>query len=309
MGVEGISHMATKSAADVAADLKDAQDGGASNLTEPTKGHCSRSSAKFIIQAFGVLNIPAASYKATDSDKIESHMYHNAVCAADKKRLKQKYECECGVVVENAKTNSVKGIEVGDKIVILTQAEIDAQKPINDKVLKITEFVPADSINPIYYESSDYLAADKGGEKGFATLQAGLAQTGRIAIGTFVSRGHQYTVAIRAYGQYGLVMSYLFAEYEVRECGKWKPVATVQAEVELCKQLMTETELAKETFTAAAYDPFLRNTRNLIAKKAAGATVDAVECEAAPAGSTDDMFNALQNMLNQVKAKAAAGGK
>src|SRR5271157_3372342 len=286
MGVEGILLMAKKSAAEVAADLKDAQDGGASVLGEPSKGVVSRSSAKFIIQAFGVMNIPAASYKATDNDKIDTHMYHNAACAAEKKRLKQEYVCECGTKVENAKSNSVKGIEVGDKVVILTQAEIDAQKPISDKVLKITEFVPADSINPIYYESSDYLAADKGGEKGFATLQAALAQTGRIAVGTFVSRGHQYTVAIRAYGQYGLVMSYLFAEYEVRECGKWKPVATVQAEVELCKQLMTETELAKETFTAAAYDQFLRNTRNLIAKKAAGETVDAVECEAAQAGST-----------------------
>jgi DNA end-binding protein Ku len=309
MRLEGISHMATKSAAEVAAELKDAQDGGASVLSEPAKGHCSRSSAKFIIQAFGVMNIPAASYKATDADKIESHMYHNAKCASEKKRLKQEYKCECGEKVENAKTNSVKGVEVGDKIVLLTQAELDAQKPINDKVLKITSFVPAESINPIYYESSEYLAADKGGEKGFATLQQALANKDRVAIGTFVSRGHQYSVAIRAYGQYGLVMSYLFAEYEVRECGKWKPVATVQAEVALCETLMTETELAKDTFTAAAYDPFLRNCRNLIAKKAAGETVNPVECEAAPAGGTDDLFNALNEMLNQQKAKAAAGSK
>src|SRR5471030_2890808 len=120
--------MATKSAAEVAADLKDVQDGGSSILGEPAKGHCSRSSAKFIIQAFGVMNIPAASYKATDDDKIDSHMYHNATCAAAKKRLKQEYVCECGTKVENAKSNSVKGVEVGDKVVILTQAEIDEQK-------------------------------------------------------------------------------------------------------------------------------------------------------------------------------------
>lgn len=297
--------MAKKSAAEVAADLKDVQDGGTSVLGEPSKGHCSRSSAKFIIQAFGVMNIPAASYKATDNDKIDSHMYHNATCAAEGKRLKQEYNCECGTKVENAKTNSVKGVEVNGKVVILTQAEIDAQKPISDKVLKITGFVPQDAIDVIYYESTDYLAADKGGEKGFATLQAGLAQTGRVAIGTFVSRGHQYSVAIRPQGQHGLVMSYLFAEYEVRECGKWKPVAVNPAEVELVKQLMTETELAKDKFEAAAYDPYLRNTRNLIAKKAAGATVDPVVCEDAPAGSTDDLLNSLQAMLNQKKAAAA----
>ena len=273
----------------------------------PAKGVVSRSTGKFMIQAFGVMNIPAASFKATDSDKLDTHMYHSATCIS---RLNQKYTCQgCNQDVPNAKTTAVTGVEIGDKVILLTQEEMDKAKPASDKVLKITGFVPEDSINVIYYESTEYLAAEKGGEKPFATFQKGLAQTGRAAIGTIVSRGHQYTVAVRPYGANGLVMSYLFADYEVRECGKWKPVETNQVEVELVKKLMTETELAKDAFTPAEYDSYLANMRKVIEKKLNGETVEACYTGEAPTQGTDDMIAALQATLDGMKGKAAKAGK
>ena len=225
--------MTKKSSSDVADDLKSAMGSAADAKTildTPDKKTASRSTWKGYISAFGVMLIPAATLKATDVDAIETHMYHSAACP---NRLVQKYTCSCcDTEVPNARTNALKGVEVGDKVITLTQAELDAQKPTSDKILKVTEFVPADAIDVTYYESSEYIAADKGGQKAFATFQQALAQTGRIAIGTFVSRGHQYTVALRPKGQYGIVMSYLFAEYEVRNCGKWTPVVVNPAEAD-----------------------------------------------------------------------------
>src|SRR5208283_2605160 len=156
----------SKKAADVAADLASAMGTASADSTPimnaPEKKTASRSTWKGMISAFGVMVFPVATYKATDSDSIETHMYHSAACM---NRLEQKYVCKgCNIEVPNAKTNAVKGVEVGDKVVVLTQADLDAQKPSNDKVLKITEFVPADAIDVTYYESSEYLAADKGGE-------------------------------------------------------------------------------------------------------------------------------------------------
>jgi DNA end-binding protein Ku len=251
--------------------------------------------------------IPAKGYKATDTDKIEANMYHSADCMS---RLQQKYTCiGCGTEVPNALSTAVRGYTVGDKIVTISKAELEAQAPANDKVLKITGFVPADSVDVTYYESSEYLAADKGGEKAFATFQQGLAESNRVAIGTLVSRNHQYTVAIRPKGQHGLVMSYLFAEYEVRDCGKWQAVPTNREEVELVKQLMTETELAQDKFEAAAYDPYLANVRKLIGDKAKGCTVSTPDVEATPKAGTDDIMDALKAMLEQQKAKKATAGK
>jgi DNA end-binding protein Ku len=292
----------------VAADLKSAMGSAADAKTildTPDKKTASRSTWKGYISAFGVMLIPAATLKATDVDAIETHMYHSAACP---NRLVQKYTCSCcDTEVPNARTNALKGVEVGDKVITLTQAELDAQKPTSDKILKVTEFVPADAIDVTYYESSEYIAADKGGEKAFATFQQALAQTGRIAIGTFVSRGHQYTVALRPKGQYGIVMSYLFAEYEVRNCGKWTPVVVNPAEVDLVKQLMTETELAKEVFTPAAYDPYLSGVRKMIAAKANGTEVCTPAADEVPK-ATDDLLAALKATLEQQKAKAAKAG-
>jgi DNA end-binding protein Ku len=297
-----------KSAAAVAEELKAVQEAASkpATLETPAKGVVSRSTAKFMIQAFGVINIPAASYKAAESDKLDTHMYHSADCLHP---LKQSYACEfCNTKVENARSAAATGIEVGEQIILITKDEMVKAQPIKDGVLKISAFVPAESIDVIYYESTEYVAADKGGEKSFATFQQGLALSGRVAIGTIVSRGHQYTVALRPYGQNGIVMSYLYADYEVRTCGKWKPVQTNPTEVALFQQLMSETELALDKFTPAEYDPYLANMREVIRKKSNGETVDACSTEEEPtATGTDGLLSLLQATLNQTKAKAASG--
>ena len=92
----------------------------------------------------------------------------------------------------------------------------------------------------------------------------------------------------------------------MRECGKWKSVATNPAEVELLKKLMSETELAKDVFTPAEYDPYLANIRGVIEKKVNGVAVDACYTdEAEPKSSTDDMLSLLQATLNQHQAAKA----
>ena len=304
--MEASTNMATekKSAAEIAAELSAVQSPKPEVCETPAKGVCSKSNGKFTISAFGVMNFPVAGFKAADSDKVETKMYHSLACV---NTLKQGYKCNgCGEEIQNALTTAVRGVLIGDKIITVTKEEMEKAKPASDKILKITGFVPAESINPIFYESTDYIAPEKGFEKPFLTFAQGLGQTDRVALGTIVGRGHQYTVAIRPYGANGMVMSYLFADYEVRDCGKWKSVATNPAEVELVKQLMTETELAKDTFTAAEYDPYLANVRSIIEKKLNGETVDACYTEKAePKQSTDDMLSLLQATLNQQKAAKA----
>ena len=312
---------AKKSAADVAADLKNtvAQDSTPEVCQTPAKQHAVKATWKGYLSAFGVVMIPVATYKATDTDTIERHMYHGFVPVEGEPD--KMFEC-CGSLKQGAmsctacgaevsKSNAAKGVKVGDKIVYITDAEMKSAQPTSDKILQITEFVPADAVDVTYYESSEYLAADKTGEKAFATFQQGLYETGRVAIGTFVSRGHQYTVAIRPKGQHGLVMSYLFAEYEVRDCGKWNAVETNPAEVELVKQLMTETELAKDAFTPAPYDPCFAAVRKLIAAKIAGETPSTPTQEAEPKAAVDDLLAKLQASVKNAKpkVKSAAAGK
>lgn len=303
---------AKKKAADVAADLKNEQaketKSTAPALETPAKEGLGKAS-RYMLQAFGVMNIPVAAYKATEADKLDTHMYHSPECINN---LKQSYHCSgCGVKVENAQNTAAKGVEVGDQVIFVTKEEIEKAKPASDKVIKITGFVPENKIDIIFYESTEYLTADdkaKTTNKPFATLQQALVNKKRVAIGTLVSRGHEYTVAIRPdfKNPDGLVMSYLYADYEVRTCTKWAPAVTNPAEVALVEQLMTETELAHDEFTPAKYDTYLANIREVIKKKAAGETTTAYateeKCEAT---GTDGLLDLLKATLNQQKAKGA----
>lgn len=274
-------------------------------IVTPEKGVTAKAVWTGYLSAFGLMTIPVKSYKAADTDKIERNMYHSATCV---NKLKYQSMICSGCNAEVAKGQEVYGVTVEGKVILVSDDEMNAQKPANEESLNVLEFVPVESINVIYYESSEYLACGDTTtqlQEVFANFRDGLKLSGRVAIGRIVSRGHEYYVAIRPYSN-GLVMSYLFAEYEVRECTKWTAVASNPSHAQTFAQLMSESEdYSKDVFTPASYDSYLKNVRNMIAKKAAGETVECPKPQEAPKAATD-LMAALQATLNQAKKKAAA---
>src|SRR6476660_6481494 len=79
----------------------------------------------------------------------------------------------------------------------------------------ITEFVPIESVDPVYVDKAYYLAPDKGGAKPYALLAKALLESEKCALGRWAARGKQYIVMIRAVEQ-GLVMQQLLYAGEVR---------------------------------------------------------------------------------------------
>jgi hypothetical protein len=63
---------------------------------------------------------------------------------------------------------------------------------------------PARSVDPVYFENTHYLGADKSGEKPYRLLAEAMAKSGRVAIAELVSRGKEQLVLIRPYRK-GLV--------------------------------------------------------------------------------------------------------
>jgi len=274
----------------------------------PLKQITAKATWSGFLSAFSLMSIPVKSYKATDTDKIERHSFHSAACL---NRIQQNTKVVCsGCGVEVDKDQTVKGVEVDGKVVLVCDEEMKAHQPAKDDVLEISEYVPQDAINPKYYESSEYLACSAEGtslKQIFANFRGGLVRTNRVAIGRIINRGHQYSVAIRPEGQHGLIMSYLFAEYEVRDCNKWEALVEDDG-AEIFAGLMESSDSAKDKFTPAPYDPVLAAQRKMIAKKAAGETVEAPKAAEAPKAQPDVMA-AMKEMLKQAKAKKAAAGK
>ena len=130
-------------------------------------------------------------------------------------RLKQQYLC-IKEEIPVAREDMVKGYEFAkDQYVMFTPEEIKALEEAGTHSADITEFVPIESIDPVYFDKAYYLAPDKGGAKPYALLARALRESGRCALGRWAARGKQYIVMIRPVED-GLMMQQLLYAAEVR---------------------------------------------------------------------------------------------
>lgn len=111
----------------------------------------------------------------------------------------------------------VKGYEVEKgEYVILEPEEIKALKIPSKQVLDIVEFVDADTIDLIYFETPYFVTPDgKGGEEAFGVIREALRETGKVGIGQLAIGGRERLCAIRPCGS-GIMLETLRYEEEIR---------------------------------------------------------------------------------------------
>src|SRR5215475_3171175 len=147
--------------------------------------------------SFGLVAIPVKLYSATQSGNAISFNLLHKDCGS---RLKQQYICQKdGSIVE--RDDMVKGYEFAkDQYVTFTPEEIKALEEAGTHAVEISEFVPVESIDPVYFDKTYYLAPDKGGAKPYALLTEALRQAGRCGVGRWAARGKAYLVLLRPVG-------------------------------------------------------------------------------------------------------------
>src|SRR3982751_5152751 len=256
--------------------------------------------------SFGLVSIPVKLYSATESSKsISFNMLHKG-CGS---RLKQQYLC-LKEEVPVAREEMVKGYEFAkDQYVIFSPEELKAREKAGTQMAEITEFVPIESVDPIYFDKAYYLAPDKGGAKPYALLARALHQSGRCALGRWAARGKQYIVMIRPIekdGSDGLVMQQLLYAAEVRSINEIEiPKTEVKdAELKLAQQLIEQQ--ASKSFDPSAYkDEVRERIEAAIQKKVEGQEITLAE-PAQPGAQVIDLMEALRASLEKKPAKRAA---
>ncbi|HEY5102609.1 MAG TPA: Ku protein, partial [Steroidobacteraceae bacterium] len=199
--------------------------------------------------SFGLVSIPVQVFTAAESTARVSFNLLHKDCGS---RLKQQYLCvKDGMKVERA--DMVKGYEFAkDQYVQFTADEIKALEAVGSDSIDIVEFVPLQSIDPVYFEKTYYLAPDKGGLKPYALLADALRDSKRCAVGSWSSKGKQHTVALRAAGVV-LVMQQLFFASEIRPAAEIivPEVKFKDAERKLALQLIEQQ--SSDAFDPQAY--------------------------------------------------------
>jgi len=251
--------------------------------------------------SFGLVSIPVKLYSATESSKsISFNMLHKG-CGS---RLKQQYLC-IKEEIPVAREDMVKGYEFSkDQYVIFTPEELKALEETGTGTADITEFVPLESVDPVYFDKAYYLGPDKGGAKPYALLAKALRESERCALGRWAARGKQYIVMIRAVED-GLVMQQLMYSGEVRsmkdidiERTEVKP-----AELKLAKQLIDAQ--SNEKFDPTQYkDEVSARIEAAIAKKVEGQEITLAE--APQTAQVIDLMEALRASLDRKPPKKGA---
>ncbi len=110
--------------------------------------------------------------------------------------LGRQYHCS----KEGKKLNNddlVRGYETDDgKMVVITDEEFESVAPEMSADIELRSFVPLEQIPPLYFQKPYFLAPAGKSAKAYHLLAATMERTGRVAIGSFVMRGHEYLVAI-----------------------------------------------------------------------------------------------------------------
>jgi len=251
--------------------------------------------------SFGLVAIPVKLYSATQSSE---RISFNLLRAKDGSRVKQQYVAVAdGAPVE--RSEMVKGYEFAkDQYVMFSPDEIKALEDATTHAIDIGQFVPLESVDPVYFDGTYYLAPDKGGAKPYTLLATALRKTGQCAVGRWVSRGKEHIIVVRPL-QDGLAMHQLHFKEQVRDLKDLgiEPAPVSEPELKLAQQLIDH--LAAKRFDPNEYhDEFKGRVEAAIQKKVEGKQISLAEAPAAStSGNVIDLMEALRASIDARGAK------
>ena len=188
---------------------------------------------------------------------------------ADGSRIKQVIYCQA----EDKpipRSEIVKGYEYEkDRYVVIDDEDIKKMAPKTAKVMEILEFVKALEVDPVYFESSYYIAPDEAGEKPYALLFDALKNSGYVGVAKIAMHNREHIVIFRP-GATGLMMHTMYYSNEVRKVEEFRTDTSLVKEKE--KELaMSLVEALAGPFQPEKYtDTYRDNLQKMIDAKVQG---------------------------------------
>ena len=248
------------------------------------------------ILSFGLVSIPVEIHSAIQDQSIRMHLLHKK-CGS---RVRNQMICPvCKVVVE--RDDLVRGFELSKgNYVQVTEEELESLEAEANNGIEFREFVPVDKIDPVYFESSYYLAPTKGAEKPYRLMAETLEKTARVAIAQTVFREKESLVAVRSMNN-GLLMHFMYFANEVRDFGqipKAEDSKVPNREIDLGHDLIDK--LSSAEFKPEKYhDEYRERFLAMIDQKAKGQEITVAPRASERRGKVVDLMAALKQSLEQ----------
>jgi DNA end-binding protein Ku len=248
---------------------------------------------------FGLVSFPIRLYSAARSESISFNQLHKH----DGSRVKQVIYCQA----EDKpipRSEIVKGYEYEkDRYVVIEDEEVKKVAPQTAKVMEILEFVPTDQVDPIYLETSYYMAPDEAGEKPYALLFDALKKSGRVGVAKIAMHNREHIVILRP-GQNGVLMHTMYYAHEIRKIDEFRTDLSLVKDKELALASSLIEALAADFEPDKYHDNYRDNLLKMIEDKKAGAEI--VATPEVQQSKVVDIMEALKASLAMAKKPAAS---
>ena len=222
--------------------------------------------------SFGLVSFPVRLFSAARAETVHFHMLHKK----DLSRVKEVWYC----ADENKpieRSDIVKGYETGkNKYVVVEDDELKKIAPTTATTMDVLQFVASDEVDPVYFESSYYVAAENSAAKPYVLFMAALEDTKQDAIAKIAMHNREHIVLIRPAGG-GLLLHTLYYPDELHKANKSEtPKAKYTAkELELAKSLVSQ--LTAPFKPDKFEDTYRENVERLVRQKQKGQEITTVE--------------------------------
>jgi DNA end-binding protein Ku len=250
--------------------------------------------------SFGLVNVPVRMYSAIE----ESDLRFNLVHEPDGGRIG--YQKICKAEDKPVPDDEVvKAFEVTKgEFVVVEDEDFAAARTEGVKTIEISDFVPYEEIDPIYFERTYYLGPQDGGEKVYALLRKAMESTELAAVGKYVMRDRQHLGCLRV--REGVItLEKMFFHDEIRPL---KDIAPKGAKAKVAKSEVDLATALIDQFTGSfepqKYEDTYRETLvKIIKAKQKGKTIEAAEPE-----TEEEPADLLDALRASVEAARKGGG-
>ena len=248
--------------------------------------------------SFGLVNVPVKLYSAVSKKSVRFHQLHDKTGV----RIQQK-RVDPSTGEEVAYEHIVKGYELSpDSYVVITPEEMESLDPAKTRSIDITDFVPLEEIDPLFFDHPYYLAPAQGGAKPYELLRRAMEDSGKVALGKVVIRSKESLVAIRPNGPVLTMETMLFADEIV------SPDTLDEVPVEDSKTSQRELDMAQQLIASLSgdfeperyHDEYRERVLEMIERKAQGEEITVAPAPEEPA-KVPDLMAALEASIKAVK--------
>jgi DNA end-binding protein Ku len=248
---------------------------------------------------FGLVSFPIRLFSAARSETISFNLLHKD----DHSRIRQVTYCQAEDKPVS-RADLVKGYEYEkDRYVVIEDEDIKKVAPKTAKVMEILEFVKADQVDPVYLESSYYVAPDEGGEKPYALLFQALKDSEYYALAKVAMHNREHIIILRP-GSKGILSHTMYFQDEIRQVEEFRTDTSLVKDKELAMAKMLISSLEADFEPQKYHDEYRLNLQRMIEAKIEGKKVVAAPSEhIAP---VIDIMEALKRSLAEKRKPAQA---